>query len=472
MLIGRKNEISTLNSTLHDENSHFIAIYGRRRIGKTFLVREVFNYRFTFQHSGLAEGNLQMQLFAFRASLKDAGLTTKKQPKNWMEAFEDLKELIRQSTECKKVIFLDELSWMDTPRSDFMVALENFWNGWASGRRDIVLIVCASATSWILSKIIHNKGGLYHRLTNHINLLPFTLKECEEFVKQKQININRAQILQYYMVFGGIPFYWGLLKKGFSVSQSIDNLLFSENADLKDEFRYLFASIYKNPTVHLQIIQALAQKKIGMTREEIINTSGLINSGDLTKKLEELEACGFIRKYYAFGMKKKNAIYQLMDFFTLFYYQFLHKQSNDQHFWSNQINTPTVNTWEGLAFERVCLSHLKQIKQKLGISGILTEANSWYCKPEPDRGIAGSQIDLLIVRKDQVINLCEMKYSNSEYAVTEKTTQSINRKISDFCKLTSTKYAIFPTLLTTYGIVDNSYSGYFQSVITLNDLFE
>ncbi len=471
MLVGRKKELDILNKAVTDEYSHFIAVYGRRRIGKTFLIREAFGYRFTFQHSGLSEGGLQEQIFAFESSIKDAGLEVKKKRKNWLEAFEDLKDVIRASTEKKKVIFIDELSWMDTPNSDLLVALENFWNGWASARKDVVLIVCASATSWMISKVIHNKGGLYNRLTEQIHLEQFTLAECEECAKANGIAFTRNQILQCYMIFGGIPYYWGFLQKGLSLQQNIDAIFFAKNAPLKDEYKYLYASIYKNPTVHQKIIETLGKKKVGMTREEIIEGSGLINSGDLTVKLEELESCGFIRKYYSFGMKKKNAVYQLIDNFTLFYHQFISKEPNDEHFWSNQINTPAVNTWQGLAFERVCLEHIDQIKKKLGILGVYTDINSWYCKKDDSKGIRGAQIDLLIVRKDQVINLCEMKYANSEYTLSESDDANIRNKIASFVESTKTKYAIFPTLITVYGLVENAYAGNVQSVVTVDDLF-
>jgi hypothetical protein len=414
---------------------------------------------------------MKEQLFAFASSLKDAGYAVKSRPSNWLEAFEELKDLIRQSSEKRKVIFLDELSWMDTQKSDLMTALENFWNSFASARKDVVLIVCASATSWMLSKVVHNKGGLYNRLTEQINLRTFTLKECEEYVQAAGLVLSKNQILQYYMIFGGVPYYWGFLKKGLSLSQNIDNALFMENAPLMDEFKYLYAAVFKKPDNYVKIIRALGSKKVGMTREEIVAAAGVSNSGDLTTKLEELESCGFIRKYYAFGMKKKNAIYQLIDCFTLFYFNFLQERPTDEHFWTNQINTPAVNTWMGLAFERVCMEHINQIKMKLGISGVLTEVNSWYCKADPDKGIFGSQIDLLITRKDQVINLCEIKYSGSEYIITEKVDKSIRNKTSDFILSTGTRYAVHPTLITTYGLVENSYSDNIQSVITLEDLF-
>ncbi len=471
MITGRQKEIELLNTVLNDNRSHFLAVYGRRRIGKTFLIREFFGGRFTFMHSGLFEGKLNDQLYAFSSSLKDAGYQQKKAIHNWLEAFDALKELVLESKEHRKVIFIDELSWMDTPKSKLIMALEHFWNGFASSRNDIILIVCASATSWMLSNVVHNKGGLYNRLTEQLHIQSFSLKDCEDYINNKNIALNREQIAQYYMIFGGVPFYWDFLQKGYSLQQNIDNILFSREAPLKNEFDYLYASVFKKPQVYIRIVETLATKKVGMTREEIIQRSGIINSGDLSHKLEELESCGFIRVYYAFGMKKKNAVYQLIDSFTLFYYQFLKSRPTDEHFWSNQINTPAVNTWAGLAFERLCLLHINQMKQKLGITGIISEVNSFYCQADPDKGITGSQIDLLIVRKDQVINLCEMKYSSSEYTVTEKTDRSIRNKINDLRISSGTKYAIHPTIVTTYGLLPNSYSNNIQSVITLDDLF-
>lgn len=471
MLIGREKEKSVLNAAVNDSESHFIAVYGRRRIGKTYLVREAFGNRFTFQHAGIANGKYVDQIGSFRSSLNDYGLKTKGELKNWYEAFDSLKDLIRNSAEKRKVIFIDELSWMDTPRGNLISALEHFWNGWASARKDVVLIVCASATAWMLNKVIHDKGGLYHRLTEQIHLKQFCLSECEAYIHSRGLVMTRMQILQYYMVFGGVPFYWTFLEKGLSLPQSIDRTLFSEDAPLKDEFKYLYASIFKKPEGYLEIVQALGKKRIGMTREEIINATGRINSGDLTKKLTELESCGFIRKYRSIGKEKKDSLYQLIDFFTLFHFMFLLGKPTDEYFWSNQINTPSINTWLGLAFERVCMEHVRQMKQKLGIGGVLTDVCSLYCKADPDKGILGSQIDLLIVRRDQVINLCEMKYSATEYSVTETVDREIRRKINDLILVSGTKYAVFPTLVTTLGINENTYSGNIQSVITLDDLF-
>ena len=471
MLVAREREVELLKSSLADERSQFIAVYGRRRVGKTFLVRESFDYDFAFQHAGLAEGGLRDQLFAFSESLKDAGFDGFTQPTSWLEAFGLLKELVRKAPDGKKVLFIDELSWMDTPKSGLVTALENFWNGWASGRKDIVLIVCASATSWMMSKVVHNKGGLYNRLTKQINLRPFTLRECEEMLVAKGIELSRHQILECYMIMGGVPYYWEHLERGKSLAQNIDAIFFAEDAPLKREFEYLYASLFRHPADYLAIVSALAGRKAGMTREEIIEAASLADSGALTKKLGELESCGFVRSYRAFGKRRRGTLYQLVDNFTLFHYKFLDSGGTDERFWENSAGSGGRNAWCGLAFERVCLEHVPQIKRALGISGVITEVGAWSCKADPDNGINGSQVDLLIDRKDQIVNLCEMKYSADDFVITKGVEESLRHKVSDFKMLAKTRSAVHVTLVTTYGLKSSKYSGAVQSVVTSDDLF-
>ena len=471
MLVAREKEAELLRSSLDDEYSQFVAVYGRRRVGKTFLVRESFGYDFTFQHAGLAEGGLRDQLFAFSESLKDAGLSGFAQPSSWLEAFSLLKELIRRSADGKKVIFIDELSWMDTPKSGLITALENFWNGWASGRKDVVLIVCASATSWMMSKVVHNKGGLYNRLTKQINLRPFTLRECEEMLVAKGIELSRHQILECYMIMGGVPFYWDHLQRGKSLAQNIDAVFFAQDAPLKNEFKYLYASLFRHPADYLAIVSALARRKAGMTREEIIESTSLADSGALTKKLGELESCGFVRSYRAFGKKKRGSLYQLVDNYTLFYYKFLEGGNSDERYWENSAGSGGRSAWCGLAFERVCLEHVPQIKRALGISGVITEVGAWSCKADPDNGVYGSQVDLLIDRRDQIVNLCEMKFAADDFTITKDVEESLRHKVSDFKALAKTRSAVHVTLVTTYGVKEGKYSGAVQSVVTSDDLF-
>ena len=471
MLIGRTRERHILEEAFHADESKFVAVYGRRRVGKTYLIRESFGSQFTFQHTGYHGGKLADELFEFCTSLREYGLRDFAKPGNWLEAFELLKDVVQNAREKRKVIFLDELSWMDTNGSDFVMALEGFWNGWASARKDILLIVCGSVTSWMLSRIIHNKGGLYNRLSYRIHLQPFTLGECEALLRSKNIIMNRHQILECYMIMGGIPYYWGFLEKGFSLPQNIDRIFFAKDAPLENEFDYLYAALFRKPEPYLKIVSALGKKKAGMSREELLKTTRMPDSGNFTTKLKELESCGFIRRYHQYGMIERNALYQLIDPFTLFYYKFLEKHPTDEHFWTNQINTPQVNAWCGLAFERVCLEHIPQMKRALGISGVSSEVFSWSCRRDAEKGVYGSQIDLMIVRKDQVMNLCEMKFSRKKYKVTAKADEEIRRRAVDFRTVTGARYAIHATLVTPYGMADGSYAGQIQNVITADELF-
>lgn len=470
MIIGRKEEQQILHSAVQSENSEFVAVYGRRRVGKTYLIRETFGYKFTFQHTGLAKGNTKEQLFSFAISLRDAGYDDCPIPKSWLEAFSLLSAYLKNSADEKKIVFLDELPWMDTPRSNFISAFEHFWNGWASARKDIVLIICGSATSWIINKVINDHGGLHNRVTKQIALQPFTLKECEMFAQSKGLEMSRYQLAECYMVFGGIPYYWSLLEKGLSLAQNIDKIIFAKNGKLSNEFNQLYASLFKSPEQYIDIVTALGKKKVGMTREEIIAATDKYSNGALSKVLDELEYCGFIRKYNGFDKKSKQAIYQLIDNYTLFYFKFIQQnENNDEHFWSASIDSAMHRAWSGLAFERLCMAHTQQIKAALGIAGVLSNVYSW--RKEADETSDGAQIDLLIDRKDQVINLCEMKYSLSEYIIDAEYEQKLRNKKSVFIDTTNTRKAVHLTMVTTFGIKANAHSGIVQNEITLEDLF-
>ena len=449
----------------------FVALYGRRRVGKTYLVRETFNNRFTFYHTGLANSTMKKQLAAWRLSLREYGLQKAILPHTWLDAFDALKEIIRQSDEPKKLIFIDELPWLDTQRSGFVPALENFWNGWASARKDVVLIVCGSATSWIIKKILKNKGGLHNRVNTKIHLQPFTLHECEQYAIHRKLGMNRRQLMECYMVMGGIPFYWSKLERGLSLSQNIDNLFFNPDGGLYDEFDELYASLFKNPDPYITIVQTLGHKRIGMTREELISEAHLQDNGRLSEMLQDLEACGFIRKYNNLGLKSKFAVFQLIDSYTLFYYRFIQQNSGgDECFWSRQTGSPLYYNWCGLAFERVCLLHVTQIKKALSIFGTISRVCSWYQPATFEK--KGAQIDLLIDRNDGIIDICEMKYTKQPYEMTSEEEQKVQNRRNSFRIATGTDKSIHLILISANEVKQNSYSVEFQDIITADALFE
>jgi AAA+ ATPase superfamily predicted ATPase len=468
-LVGREKESKILTSLVNIDNSEFVVIYGRRRIGKTFLIREYFKNTFDFQLTGLANSTTTQQLSNFHAAFQKHFKKTIPKPKSWFDAFQHLIVMLEKSKKHKKIVFLDELPWMDTPKSDFISALEHFWNSWASARKDIFLIVCGSATSWITNKLINNKGGLHNRLTSKIKLSAFTLNECEQYLRKKNILWNRHQIIECYMIMGGIPYYLSLLKPELSLAQNIDLLFFSQNGMLRNEFDNLYASLFRHSENHVKIIETLSQKTEGFTRKELIAYSKIPNGGGTTKKIEELESSGFIKRYTPIGKKKRDSQYQLTDFYSMFYFHFINGYKiNDENYWMNSIDSPNHRAWSGFAFEQVCMAHINEIKVKLGISGIKTNSASWRSKDTE----TNVQIDLLIDRNDQVISLCEMKYSINEFTINKSYAENLRNKIGTFKSETKTRKAVFLTMITTYGIKQNEYSmGLVQNELTMNDLF-
>lgn len=469
-IIGRIAQLKELDKYLESDKAEFVAVYGRRRVGKTFLIREYFKGRFAFYMTGLANETMASQLHVFHMALQTYGNMPYPVPTNWFDAFEQLKHILAASKQKgRKVIFLDELPWMDTPKSGFIAALEHFWNSWASACPNIMLIVCGSATSWMINNLIKNKGGLHNRITRRMYIEPFTLSECEAFYKANHIEMSRYQMLESYMILGGIPYYLSLMDKGLSLAQNIDALCFSQNGGLFDEASILYASLFRNAEGHIKVVEALGKKTKGLTREDIIKEAKLPPGGSLTRILEELEQCGFIRSYNAFGKKNRDKLFQLVDFFTLFHLNFMRDNKyNDEHFWTNSIENAKHRAWSGYAFEQVGMAHIRQIKECLGITGVLTGVSSWRSREsEP-----GAQIDLLIDRNDNVINLCEIKFSITNFVINKKYEESLRNKKAAFLRETKTRKAIHLTMITTYGITRNEYSGQIQSEVQMDDLFK
>lgn len=472
MIIGREKEIRILKSTLVEEYSQIVAVYGRRRVGKTFLIRESFDYSFDFQFTGAAKTTSRKQLNRFRTALKEHGQTDTPELTNWCDAFSELKKYINGLPAGKKVIFLDELPWMDAPRSGFLAELESFWNGWASARKDIVLVVCGSSTSWMVNKIIKNKGGLHNRLNHRIALKPFSLGLCEQLCESRGLQLNRKQLLEAYMIFGGVPYYWSLLRRGVSITQEIDRLIFAEDGELHDEFEMLYAALFNEPQKYIKVIELLAQKRAGMTRQELLHAGSFEDNGDFSEILNNLEWCGFIRSYNMIGYEQQNKIFQLLDHFTIFYYDFINGIRHGANYWASMLGTPTYNTWCGLAFERVCLWHVDQIKMKLGITGIASTEYAWRYAGNKDEGIKGMQVDLLLDRNDGIIDLCEIKDYKNPFPISNDYALELDRRRAVFAAVTGTKSAVHTVMITAEGVTQNAQYASIQNEVTLDDLFK
>lgn len=470
-IIGRLLEQAILKNCYESENAEFIAVYGRRRVGKTYLVKNFFNESFDFYITGIYQGSKKEQLIFFNKQLNAFSNALYPIVDNWFDAFDQLKHYISALTKEKIVIFIDELPWLDTPRSRFLKAFELFWNSWGADQRNLKLVVCGSATTWMVSHLLGNKGGLHNRVTRRLKLSPFSLVEVEQFLISRGIEWNRHQISEAYMIFGGTPYYLEMLQKGLSLAQNVDYLFFNENAELRDEYSFLFRSLFNNSSIYRSIVELLSKKASGLTRAQMAKTMKIPTGGMLSEVLENLCNCDFIRKYSAFGKKERDVIYQLTDLFTLFYLRFVkNNNGQDSHFWSNMIDAPERRTWCGYAYEQLCLHHIPQIKKQLGINGIQSDVCAWSVQSTNDH--KGAQIDLIIDRKDQIINLCEMKYSVNEYEITQKYLSEMQSRKELFRSITKTRKALHLTMVTTYGIKHNAHSGMIQSEVTLDNLFQ
>lgn len=473
-MIGREREKAELRRSMESGRSEFVIVYGRRRVGKTYLVNHFFNFKYDFSFVGGHRLSKVRQLRNFAKSLKKYA-HLKRQPvfSEWYDAFDALEEYLESlPKDNRKVVFFDEMPWIDTPQSEFVNALEMFWNGWAARRSDIVFVASGSSTSWMLDKIVENQGGLHGRVTNNIYVRPFTLYETEQYLQSRNINWDRYQILQTYMTIGGIPFYYSLLDSRESLVQNIDRLFFRQNGDLRTEFEELYNALFTHADKYVSVVQALNKVREGMTRDEISKTTGLKDS-ILTTVLRNLERCDFIIRYSQYGNRTKGAIYRLVDFYTLFYYRFVDAHhGKDEQWWSHHFQSHSIESWQGMSFELICLTHLNQIKRSLGISGIATEASSWRYVPSKGSKENGTQIDLLIDRADRIINLCEMKFSVHPYTITKDYEQSLRKQMEIFKDKTKTAKSLVNTFVTTFGVSNGLHYSIVGSEVTMDDLFE
>ena len=480
-IIGREKEIERLKKYIASERSEFIAVYGRRRVGKTFLIKELMEGLFTFRITGKENARVTNQLINFSYAMMEF-FGKDIVPKDWTEAFYLLSKAIEVQKEGPKIIFIDELPWLDTPKSNFIGGLEYFWNNWAYYRSDVKLIVCGSATSWMLNKIINSRGGLHNRVTHQILVSPFTLRETELYFKVNGFDYERSEILESYMVVGGVAYYLSLFENDKSVAENINALCFSKGGELNDEFNRLFKSLFKNADNYISVIHALSTVGKGLTRADLIQKAKLTNNGNLTTLLNELEQCEFIRSYVPFKRVKKDKLYQLIDQFTLFHFHFLRGHGIfPKDYWTKMIGTATYNAWSGYAFETVCLHHIDQIVESLGINGILNKPCSWTYRPSKatledetvDENLkVGGQIDLLIDRSDKTITVCEMKYSDGEYEIDKAYDKYVQERVKLFQTVEKTKKSVQVVFVTPHGLHNNTYARKIKKQITGDDLFE
>ena len=473
-LAGRSEEIVHLSKIAASGEAELVAVYGRRRVGKTFLIRNFFGKQMAFEFSGIHDATLDQQLENFICVLsKTAGSLPLAKPSNWIQAFQLLADyltpIIRKQ---RKVVFLDEFPWINTKRSGFLQAFENFWNSWACKQNNLIIVICGSAASWMIQNVIRNKGGLHNRVTRKLRLMPFTLAETEVYLKSRKINLDRYQILQLYMAMGGIPHYLKEIERGESAAQAIDRICFTKDGILNEEFQNLYLSLFENARTHMEVIRALARKNSGLSRNEIIESCRLTSGGGTTQLLEELRESGFITPYIPFGRTAKDALYRLTDEYSLFYIKFIeNSRAAGPGTWIKLSTSPAWRSWSGYAFESICMKYSQSLKKALGIENVQTEISVW--RQSAENGIDGSQIDMLIDRRDQCINICEMKFSLNDFEITKSYVKELEHKIKVFREHTKTRKSLFLTMVTTYGIKNSeNHAGLVQSQVTMEALFK
>ncbi len=475
-IIGRKEEIGLLEEIVKSRDAGLVAVYGRRRVGKTFLIRTYFQDRMAFELTGMYGASMKEQLLQFskamqRAMGSELGI---KSPATWVEAFHALQKYLEGKKKNKKwVVFLDEFPWLDGRKSGFLSAFEHFWNTWASRQSWLLIVICGSAASWMIRHVVNNRGGLHNRITQKIRLLPFTLAETEIYLKSQGSKLDRYQVLQLYIALGGIPQYLKNVGKGSSAMQAIQKICFTKDGLLTGEFNNLYDSLFEMADNHIKAVKALAAAPKGLTRQEIIDSCGLSSGGRTTLMLGELEESGFIRSAVPFGKNSKDAVYRLIDEFSIFYLRFMEKRKNPgKDAWMKLSAGATYKIWCGMAFEAVCLKHIDQVKEALGIQTVETAENVWRYVAGKDQPENGAQIDLLIDRQDGCMNICEMKFSTAEFIIDKSYAASLQQKMDVFRKVTRTRKTLFLTMITTHGVKENSYAArLLQRSLTMDVLF-
>lgn len=474
--IGREAEIKVLKEALQSSSAELVAVYGRMRVGKTYLIRQVYEEQLILELTGLNNSTLQEQLENFNLTLNRAfGLPlSSATPTSWLQAFHILIQVLDSRLDgSPRVLFLDELPWFDSPKSGFLSAFDHFWNTWASKKNNLVVVICGSAASWMIQNIVNNRGGLHNRITRRMRLLPFNLYETELFLQSKLIHLDRYQLLQLYMTTGGIPYYLREIRRGESITQAIDRICFTKEGLLHDEFKNLYAALFGNSEKHETIVRALASKPMGMTRNELLDACPISSGGTFTRLIDELQESGFVTAYNAFNKTNRDIIYKLSDEYSLFYFKFMEgNKAFGEGTWQSKVNSSSWRSWSGLAFENIALKHTIQIKKALGIAGVYSEQSSWRYIPK-EATEKGAQVDLLIDRQDRCINLCEIKFSLTEFTIDKQYAEELNLKRRIFISKTGTKKTCFITMITTFGVTENGhYLSSAQNQLKMDVLFE
>lgn len=477
-IIGRKRELETIDRLYRSDKSEFLAIYGRRRVGKSYLVDEAFRDELAFSVVGTfkkcedGEETIykKTQLRHFYRSLLDYGLDDSYQePENWLDAFDLLKKLLISNDRRRKVIFIDELPWLAGPKSSELIEeLGYFWNSWAAKQRDVFLIVCGSATSWMLDNVIRDYGGLHGRLTEKIYLAPFSLAETGAYYRSKGFHMSDYEIALSYMAIGGIPYYMDRMRADRTLNQNINEFYF-RNVTIDQEFRDIYTGLFQSAERYIDIVSSLAGKFYGMTRNELLENTKLKGGGTFTRMMDNLQECGIVRSFSRYGKQRKETIYQLCDFFTLFYLNFVgHKKQRTD--WTSFQRSHEYESWSGRTFELLCSRHIDRIRDALRIKSV-GQDYCWSGQTPDGRNV---QVDMVIPSPDERTDyLCEMKFSESRYFVTADYEKNLLDKLDAFRNSKNHKpsHSLLLVMVTTMGLGNSAHNHIVNAELTLADLF-
>ncbi len=467
-VVGRRHEQDVLRYCMESPRAEFIAVYGRRRVGKTYLIKQYFKNKFDFYTSGIFGLDLKDQLENFRIQLELYSNRSIKTLSTWFEAFAELRKFLSEIKKKRIVVFIDELPWHDSPKSNFVRALEAFWNMWASEQNKLKLIVCGSSTTWMTNTLLGDKGGLHNRVTRRIKLSPFSLLETELYLKRNGFDWTRMTVLQSYMTIGGIPFYLSMMQPSLSLEQNINTLFFSEEGPLRDEYDFLFRSLFNEAVSYRRIVEVIATKLKGLTRSEILRELKLQENGHLSEILDNLCKCDFIRCYNAYGKKVKESMYQLTDMYVLFYLRFVKEyKGHDSEAWSKVKETVKTN-WYGYAFEQTCLNHIPQIRSALRIDTLASDVSSWSYRSDEE----SAQIDLILDHGEGFVNLCEIKFSQTKFVIDKDYEERLRERAALFARVSKCGKSILQTFITPLGVKPGKHSSVVNSEVVLDDLIQ
>jgi len=489
-IIARKKEKKVLADILWSKSAELLAIYGRRRVGKTFLVRNFFESLdnvIYFEMAGQKQESgeyapLKYQLGNFKYQFERTFSKEIQVPQSWQEAFNILKKEVDRFDDAnvKLILFFDELPWLCSPKSGFFEALDQAWNTSFERQHNVKVIVCGSAASWMLKKIVHAKAGFSRRITHKIQLPPFSLKETKEYLTFKGFDLSLMSIAEIYMIFGGIPYYLNFMNPHKSIYQNIEDECFDISGRLVDEYHLVFDSLFNHSNNHKKIVEFIASRQKGVLLKELTKQFSSLKGGSLSRIIDNLVGSSFIKKTAPLYNEKKGTTYRIIDEYILFYLKWIKSapqsiiESPNTLYFQSIAQKNAYSSWKGFAFERLCLKHEYQIRKALGIHKILTMPSMVYFYDE--QGKRSSQIDLLFERADRVITICEMKYSETEYSLKKSDIKSMMHKKKDLRRYLSAKKKgqkdIHICYITSNGVKHNQNFYELQpSVLHLNDLF-